>query len=29
VVQYDAGKEEVAEHKKKVRDAVEARLAEK
>jgi hypothetical protein len=29
IVQYDAGKEEVAEHKKKVREAVEARLVEK
>ena len=28
IVGYDAGKEEVAEHKKKIRDAVEGRLAE-
>jgi Coiled-coil domain-containing protein 124 /Oxs1 len=29
IVGYDAGKEEVTEHKRKVREAVEGRLAEK
>jgi hypothetical protein len=29
IVGYDAGREEVAEHKKKVREGVEGRLAEK